>query len=182
MRLMQVLLPVALMVLVGGLGLILRLTGVSDPSMTLSLHAASARRFQVAFASVLSVVAGIFWLFNTWLSDVKYMPVAYDVAFFVTLICVLVAAWVPDIKGAKRRIHRLAAYGIVLLIPLLVALFASNPHIAAIARLYAWIACAVLIALCYMLFFVPSQRSHFLYYQALYLGLFFSVLVVVTYL
>jgi hypothetical protein len=103
------------------------------------------------------------------------------IAYVVLLMSLFIAAWVPDIPGKLRKIHRLTAYGAVMAMPLVLAALLTSIQ----TPLYVqFIITAVIMAhlvMIYLLFFVPAAYRHFLVFQAVYLAGFFIAMLGVTY-
>ena len=149
--------------------------------VTISLHAASEKRIQLFFAFLLSIVSVLISLFAFWLDQRYSLQGILALLFLLGVGCVLIAAWVPDVEGLSRKVHRIAAYCIVAVIPVIVGLLLSA-NLSLVAMVWSMLVEVVLLSLCLMLIFVQGARKYFLFYQFLYLGLFFSVLLVASYL
>jgi hypothetical protein len=102
-------------------------------------------------------------------------------AYVVLLISLFVTAWVPDIKGKLRTIHRLSAYAAVLAMPLVLANVLESVQMSLFTQIVVSVAIMVQAIMIYMLFYVPKAYRHFLVFQSLYLAAFFIALLSVTY-
>jgi hypothetical protein len=80
-------------------------------AMSLSLHASSNKIAFQLFATVLVIIGGTFyaWLL-LWLAPHLGLSGIFILLVTLTILCLFIAALVPDSSGNKRRVHRIAAY------------------------------------------------------------------------
>lgn len=149
----------------------------TDKATTISLH---ATKQTVAFIGLglgltVSVILNAIFLFG-WLQDNKQLSSITTGIYSLLLVLILATSWIPDTSGWKRLVHRSAAYGIVLIIPLLLlSLFLApiQPLLVKAMILFAVVAQGYML---YLLFKVESAKNSFLTYQGVYLLLFFTSL------
>lgn len=177
---MRELLPLSFIVLSVGLWIMTKRLSLGK-DVTISLHAASGKKIQIFFSFLLSIVSVLISLFAFWLDQRYSLQGILALLFLLGVGCVLIAAGVPDVEGLSRKVHRIAAYCIVAIIPVVVGLLLSA-KLSLIAMIWSVLVEIMLLTLCFMLIFVHEARKYFLFYQFLYLGLFFSVLLVASYL
>ena len=125
-----------------------------------------------------SLLAACGWYIG-WFASVYDTSYVSNICFGLIVMCLLIAIVIPDIKGWRRNVHRLAGYIAVLAMPVFLAsVFAQLNDI---SRLVATTVITAQVVMIYLLFFVKSALKYLLQFQALYIGCFFLVLLLITY-
>lgn len=130
-----------------------------------------------SLAAVFAALALFVWMLPHYNAGI----VSY-VLFGSLILGLFIAAAVPHIESTWRgRVHNIAAWGIVYVIPLamIVALFWPLTILARV------LAIALLVTNCWLLFLATTRkelRKVFLYYQAAYITVFYVFLLILTYL
>jgi len=154
-----------------------------DKSMSISRHAATHKAAYLTMLVVESIVLPMFFLFVAkWVTPVFDLPSFFTVCVGIAASGLVVAAWIPDVKGWKNIVHGMAAYGAAMLfIPASTVLYLS-PSISPFARNMS------LFVLIYELVAVTSftvsekARSYHLYVQTAYIILFDLSILAVAYI
>jgi len=154
-----------------------------SPRLSVSLHAAKTKANQLVFG-VLTLVATILMnltIFGWLLSHYAANGISY-ILFGLVAACLTITALIPHIEGTWRdSVHNVAAWGIVYILPLIMAFMLLWP-----LSPFAWYAVAVLVGINSLLLLTALQfykqcSPWFLYFQTAYLTFFFASLLVVTY-
>lgn len=150
---------------------------------SVSLHAAQTRQNLVVFGGLVLLATGAMAIvIYGWLLPLHQANVISYIVFSLLLLGLVVAALIPHIEGTWREpIHNAAAWGMVYVIPLIMA-FMLQWSLSSVA----WATVAVLtvinsILLLIALLWYIRMRSWFLYFQLAYLAIFFASLLVVAY-
>lgn len=153
----------------------------SSPETTISLNVAKHKTafYFLAIGISLALALSSLW-YNQWFAPVYSLQLLSHAFFSVIVSSFLIAVWIPDVAGRRRKIHRLAAYIAVLTMPLfLLTIAPSLPYLIYSYALFATVLLQA--AMVYLLFFVPVARKYFLPLQGVYLASFFVVLLTLTY-
>lgn len=145
-----------------------------DRATTISLHGAKhpVGYLGLALGLTLSVLLNAIFLFG-WMQDAKRLSGVAVEFYSVLMLFILITSWVPDVTGWKRRIHRSAAYGIVLTIPLLLLSLLLSPISSSLITTVILTSVLAQSYCLYLLFKVNSAKNNFLSYQCIYLLTFF---------
>ena len=169
----------ALLIAICSVGSVVMRLG-ANVSTSISLHATKHRTAFLVMACgiTLSLVsAGLFYF--SWFQQAHSLNVWSSFVFAVILISLFIAAWVPDVEGAKRFIHRNLAYIAVFAMPIFLVLLL--PKLPLWLQVIDGIVIASQAGMTYLLLFVKAAYKYFLPLQAVYLGGFFVVLLSATY-
>ena len=155
----------------------------SDRTMSLSMHAADDRSAYFFFAAMLTLVTALFYIFMfKWFIPEFKLSSIFSVTLTLTYILQFVSAWVPDVKGIKRGIHRLFAYTFAFFLLLLSLQIIFFIKLTIVLQLVGGFS-IVFMCLVWMLFlFVKKARRHYLFYQVGYIICFQLFILAVTYL
>lgn len=157
-------------------------TGVTN-SLSISLHVSRTKVTKrwfggiVLVATILAAVNFFGWLLPTYRAGL----VSY-IFFGLLVACFAIVALIPHVMHTRRgRVHNIAAWGMVWLVPLIMSVMLFWP----LSALAWWLVAGLLLLDCILLFL--ALRFHkrfspwFLYFQSAYLAIFFIALLVVTY-
>jgi hypothetical protein len=142
-------------------------------AMSISQHAASSKRSSLIFAAVLSGAGVLFyyWLMAWFVPELglgKLFVVLLTFAFIGQFVAGLVPDALSDVSGVKRRVHRVAAYGMAYLFVPLSLLILMAPHASGFGRYFGIVCLAYLICGWLLISFVPGSRKHYLVFQVVY--------------
>ncbi|MEO6760956.1 MAG: hypothetical protein ABI220_01090 [Candidatus Saccharimonadales bacterium] len=159
-----------------------------DNSMSMSMHAALDRRAYLMFAVALSLGGLLFYIFEIkWLVSHLNLSAAFVTFASLGLVLQLIAAWVPDVPGLKRRIHRPSAYTMAAIMGILLVFLAVAPAISTMALMVSMIALAIM-AMVFGIFMIgsvsqlfSSAKSNYLIFQGSYVAVFFVAVLTVAY-
>lgn len=85
-------------------------------TMSLSLHAASARSAYYYFAAMLIVAGLVFYLFMLqWFIPAFSLPFGFTILISIMTVFTILTALIPDTKGIQQFLHRFTAYSIAVL-------------------------------------------------------------------
>jgi len=153
----------------------------SNSATTISLnatkHPAAFLTIAIGVSAAL-ICAGVYYV--DWLQPTYNLTTISTVLFFGIILSFAATSWVPDVVGAKRQLHRGAAYVAVFIMPL----FLLSLLTTALPGYITAVIIGVIVAQVYMLYlflFVPKAQQWFLLFQGLYLAVFFAVLLLMTY-
>lgn len=154
-----------------------------DKSMSFSKHAAAHKSAYLMMAVMESVFLPMYLLFiATWFVDAFGLPAIFIVLNAISVIGLLVAAWVPDVVGIKGKIHHWAGYPAFASM-LIVALFlVLSDEVSAFARVFSAAAMVVMIicGVC-IVFKSRAGSTKYLLLQGLFLASIHSAVLVATY-
>lgn len=149
---------------------------------SISRHSAQGSLSFYLMALMQTVAFPMFlWFSYKWFAPTFGLSWAYLVCVTVIIAGFLLAAWVPDVEGIKRKIHELSAYSAAwLMIPasLMLVVTSSLPFV---ARLMAAAAAVFMSACVLMFYFVPKARDYHLPLQSIYIVSYFAVILLATY-
>lgn len=138
--------------------------------MSISQHAAQHKHASWLFALVLSAGGALFYYWT-----VKYFVPRLGLGWlFVALLTLafvgqFVAGLIADTTGLRRRVHRLAAYGMAYLFLPLSFLMIVAPHVSAIGRVIGAVCFSYLVLGWLLIKLVPKTLDNYLILQALYI-------------
>jgi|GEM_PF-3280210 len=169
-------------IIVVSLGTMLKLWG-GDRTRSLSNHGANHKQSYFLFMTAL-VVAGLLFcgFFLWWLAPTLGLAPWCDVVVLCTVICELVAAFVPDNGGRNSLIHKIGAWTMAVGMLVLSILLYKAPHITHAAQVVLVVLIGyMLINWCLFLFVRPSRR-YFLIFQSAYVLSFYATVLATTYI
>ncbi len=153
----------------------------SDTSTTISLNAAKdpVAFFAIAIGVTVSLALATIY-YAGWLQPAYNLTIVSTFLFFGIILSFALTSWIPDSSGWKRRLHRLAAYLAIFIMPaFLVSLLAISTSSFLVSAII--LGASAQLFMLYLLFFVPKARQWFLLFQVLYLTVFFVILILLTY-
>lgn len=154
----------------------------SDAATTISLNAA---KHPAAFLTVATGVSTALFCaslyYTNWLLPEYNLTIFSTTLFFGIIISLVLAVWIPDVAGPRRKTHRGAAYVAVFIIPLFLLSLLAVPTLPKLMTIVIIGAVVAHLFMLYLLFFAPKMRRWFLLFQGLYLAVFFAVLLLLTY-
>ncbi len=154
-----------------------------DKSMSFSKHAAAHRSAYLTMAVMESIFLPMYLVFiATWFVQTFELPAIFTVLNAISVIGLLIAAWVPDIPGIKGKIHHWVCYPAYTSMPLSALLLATSSNISNFARVYGVFALIVMVVCgAYMAIKSRLDGNKFLLLQGLFLASIHSVILVATY-
>ncbi len=145
----------------------------NDKSMTISQHAAAHKSSYLMMLIVQSITLPMLFLFFIKaLTPVAHLPLLFEVIVGIACLGLLIAAWVPDTKGWKSKVHQLCAYGAAVLIIPSLTLLSASAHISPFAKWMAIIVLSYDVAAIVLLTVLNKAKENHLYIQAAYIFLF----------
>lgn len=153
-----------------------------DKTKSISQHIALYRHIFWLFAVISTVASCLFYIFMKEWFIPHFRPHAiFEYVLLAGLGCQLVAAWVPDTEKLSSQIHRIFAYTMAALMPILLALIFFASAISATGKFVAATA-ALLMILQFLIFrTIKSAHKFFLINQSLYIVIFYTSLLLITY-
>lgn len=144
-----------------------------DKGISISKNAAANRSSYLMMLVVQSVTLPMLFLFwSKWLVPTLELPLLFSIFAGLGCLGLLLAAWIPDVKGWRSTAHGLFAYGAVMLaIPMLTILYLS-PRISLFAKYMALLVLVYEMAVVAMFAVLEKVKSRHLYLQAGYIFLF----------
>lgn len=154
-----------------------------DKSMSISKHAAANRSAYLTMLAVESIVLPMFFLFVAkWVTPTFNLPTFFTVCVGLSAAGLLLAAYIPDVKGWKTIAHELAAYGAAMLfIPASTILYLS-PNISPFARYFSLFVLIYELAAVTLMTVFEKVRNHHLYVQTAYIVLFDLSIIAAAYI
>jgi hypothetical protein len=153
-----------------------------DLRQSLSGHAAIKRRKNyVPYASGLIIAGILFYVFTIkWLAPTLHLGTLFDLLVILTVLCELVAVFVPDHVGAKRQVHRTSAWLMALgmLISVIILLFAAPDWS---AKILVGMFLSYMILGVSLFLFVASSHRYFLFFQSTYILSFYIAVLATAY-
>jgi hypothetical protein len=121
-----------------------------------------------------------YWLLS-WFAPRLGLGKWFVVLLTLAFVGQFVAGTVPDVSGVKRRIHRLAAYGMAYLFVPLSILMVNAPHISTLGKYFGLLCLAYLFSGWFLFLFFPKSKEHYLVFQVLYVVAFQLQILVAAY-
>ena len=151
-------------------------------AMSMSLHAASDLRAYLFFGVSLTLTGAMLYAFMlVWFIPRYSLGVVFTGLICAAILGQMIAAWVPDVPGIKRIIHRVAAYGMAATFIPMTLVIVSSGHIPMAARVVGSLALGYMIVSLSLLAF-GKLKAHYLILQVLYVLLFQLLLLSAAYL
>lgn len=154
-----------------------------DKSMSFSLHAAADRQAYMFYLSLFLLTLPPLLLFVVfWYVPTLGLPEVFSFIAVLGVVCQLIAGIVPDMEGKQRVIHRLSAYGMSLVLMVLVGMVAWFGEIGGLMKAFCLVALIVMASLWILVVGLKKKQDAFLLYQAIYVALFHIVILTTAYL
>lgn len=154
-----------------------------DKSMSFSRHAAAHRNAYLFMAIMESIFLPMYLIFiATWFASAFDMPEIFIFLNAVAVIGLIIAAWVPDVAGAKGKIHHIVAYPAYASMILSTPFIIFSDSISNFARIFTLLACLLMIPLGIYMSINPKSKDKFLFAQGFFLASIHLSIVVTTYL
>jgi hypothetical protein len=148
-------------------------TWKGDKGITISQNAAANRSSYLMMLIVQSITLPMLFLFwSKWLVPSLELPLLFTIFAGLTCLGLLLAAWIPDIKGWKSIAHRLFAYGAAALVPLMLIMLYYSPHISSFAKYLVLLVFIYDVMTIVMFTILKKGKSKKLYFQASYIFFF----------
>jgi hypothetical protein len=149
---------------------------------TISRHAASSRRASLLFAVVLIGCGILFyaWLM-AWFVPHLQLGLPFQVVLTLAVACQVVTALAPDTEGLSRKVHRYAAYTMAVLYLPLIAFMITDTHLSGVARIVGSLLGLYMLATFIIVVMLGKAKSRYLLFQALYIMMFQSAILVAAY-
>jgi len=151
--------------------------------MTFSQHAAANRWSKIYYALLFLVTLPLLMLFFiAWFVPTKHLPNAFLWFAATAIIFQIICTWVPEEGEGKRIVHRiLTGISGVALLPL-VGIIATSTYLSMILRNVAWVALFLMMVLLGIALVNQKGYRYALLLQVGYYAIFFTVIVITTYL
>lgn len=155
-----------------------------DKSMSFSQHAAANKHAFLTMAVMESIFLPMYFIFiATWFSYTFRLPPVFVFLNAVSVIGLLVAAWVPDAPGIRSRIHHGVCYPAYAAMPISALFLVTSNSVSQFARIYSLIAFVIMLVCgAYIASKSKSGGSKFLFLQGLFLASIHSAILVATYI
>ncbi len=157
-------------------------TGVTN-NLSISLHVSRSKVTKRWFGGIV-LVATLLIALNLfgWLLPAYQAGVVSYVLFGLLVACFAIVALIPHVTHTQRgKIHNIAAWGMVWLVPLIMSTMLFWP----LSALAWWLVAGLLLIDCALLFLALQFHKRFspwfLYFQSAYLAVFFIALLATTY-
>lgn len=154
-----------------------------DISKSISHHAAQRDGAYKVFAVIMtaSLLLMLFFIVK-WLIPAFRLPGIIIFISSVAVLLQLIATWVPLTEGKKYTIHHLCSNGSAGLIPFIPLSLMLSGHVRGAGAIINIVAFLVMMSLWYLFWFVPQSHRHYLWYQNVYILVFHTSLMTVSYL
>lgn len=150
--------------------------------MSVSRHAASNKTAYYIMAIMQTIGFPILALWVVeWFSPTFHKSVLFNTLNLVMISGFLLAAWVPDIKGIRRRIHELSAYGAAFLMIPICLIILLSARASSLAHLISAVAVIYMLTSFLLFVFKEKVREYHLYFQVVYIALFDVSILVAAY-
>lgn len=171
---------VSVFLLFGTVLIILRQYGVQH-AKTISQHVAVYRHTFLTFAIISSIATILFYVFmKEWFIPRLQPPPLFEYLLLLGLACQLIAAWVPDTEKLSSKIHRMFAYAMAFIMPLLLV-FILFSQASPFARVIAAFAAAMMFFHSFLFMYMKSLHERFLVHQSFYILVFYAAVLSVAY-
>jgi len=154
-----------------------------DKSMSFSRHAAAHKSAFLTMAIMESIFLPMYFVFiATWFVHAFQLPVIFTVLNAISVIGLLVAAWVPDVPGIRGEIHHRVCYPAYASMPIIALFLAFSGSVGHFARVYNVFAFIVM-SICgvYIAHKAKTGGSQFLLLQGLFLASIHSAILITVY-
>lgn len=152
-------------------------------SMSLSLHAASARSAYRFFAAVLLLAGALYSIFMlSWFIPQFRLPVAFGHLFLFTMLCLLFAAIIPDTKGLNRKLHRFFGYTLAFLLFVITVFIFTTCTLSIPTQIIGGATIAYMLFVMAGFAFVKRFMKHYLLFQVAYIVTFQIFILAAAYL
>lgn len=158
----------------GWLGIILLLARWDrDKAKSISEHAA-ANKITYALMALLEPIILIFFVLFTvrWLAPTYKLSIVFSVCCIGAALGLLIAAWIPAVKGIKGRIHDMVAYGAAVLFMPTTLLLAVSAYVDTPVKIINYISFLLMFSIFMFFLFNKAAKNHHLYYQSAYILIF----------
>lgn len=154
-----------------------------DRTMSVSMHAASARPAYFLSGTIQTVTGVLLYLFMTqWFVPYFQLPAQVTLVYALGATLQILAAWVPDSKGFNRTFHRFCAFGMATLMPVVVFQILAFAGLILPTVILGGLVFVYMVASALLFIFIKPVRKHFLYYQLAYVAGFHLFILSAAYL
>ena len=152
------------------------------PSLTISRHAVTNKKTYLAMAIFETITLSAYYLFVIkWFAPHFQLGPVYTTMMGLSVLGLLIAAWVPDTEGLKHNVHEFCGYGAFLLFIPALTLLLDSSHIAGIAKVFIVPTIAYMVTSILLFFLSAEVRRYHLYFQVAYLASVHVVILLATY-
>ncbi|MCW1907987.1 MAG: hypothetical protein KIH63_001460 [Candidatus Saccharibacteria bacterium] len=153
-----------------------------EKGKSISRHSAAGRvpYLLMALVQTFAYPAYLWFAFQWFVPTFDINPL-YLVLTVLSAIGLLVAAWVPDVPGIRRRIHEVCAYGAAGLYIPATLILVLTPTIVPMARVFGALTAAYMIINVYAGLKIPKAHEYHLPLQSIYIVSYFAVILLATY-
>jgi len=151
---------------------------------SISAHGGAHRKAYWLYACTLTLSGLLFYAFaRWWLAPTLGLPNLFNIILLAAVVLQIMSAWVPDRddKSPTTVLHRRAAYGLALCMMALTACIMFTPAVALVVRAMAYITFGLMAISWYRFLFDKKAHEKFLIYQSMYIGSFFVLILLATY-
>ncbi len=150
---------------------------------TISRHAASSKHASLLFAAALIGLGVLFyiWLLG-WFCPHLHLGLLFKIVLTLAVTCQIVTALAPDTQGLSRTIHLVAAFTMATLYLPLTALILAAPHLSVLARVLDSVAGLYMLATFILFVILGKAKARYLLFQASYIMVFQTAILVAAYL
>ncbi len=150
---------------------------------SISRHAASNKIAYFLMAFTETLLLSLFTVFTIfWFGPHFKAPTLLTVVIVGSALGLVIAAWVPDIKGVRRIIHEYTSYGAFLLMIPATTLIITLPKLGSFARFMATLTLFYMISTVLLFSLSPKVKRFHLYFQMVYLLSFHLVILSAVYI
>jgi hypothetical protein len=152
-------------------------------AMSLSLHASSNKVASKLFTATLLALGAAFYLWLiVWFVPHLNLSRLFTTLLTITILCLFVAAIVPDRAGWQRKVHRIAAYAMAYLFLPLGLLILIAPTVSTPARAIGIICLAYMLVSSILIWTWKLLRESYLVLQSVYIVTFQMIILSAAYL
>lgn len=154
-----------------------------DKSMSFSGHAASHPTAYFMMAIMESAFLPMYLLFiATWFVHSFELGPLFTLLNAISVVGLLIAAWVPYRPGRQARIHHQAAHAAYSCMIFAMICLTLSPTVPTVARLMSFIALLDGLYSAYLLYIKPNGRDHLLYIQGIFMACVHLSILTATYI
>jgi hypothetical protein len=140
---------------------------------SISQHAAASREAFIIYTLFISLALLLFTLFVfKWLIPTYHLRGQFSVLAAITIVAEFVTVETPDNGGWKSKIHNPCAFGVALLLPVLLFMLTTSSSLDIAVRTISGLAFVGMLIMLVLFVLKPKTHEKYLVYQSLYYLLF----------
>lgn len=150
---------------------------------SISQHAIANKGAFISYTSIVFVALVLFALFIfKWFVPNFGFSDLFKVLAALSILGEFIAIGIPDMGGLKSRIHNAGAWGVGILLPVIVLLIATSSKIPRVVSYISIVAFICMLVLGYLFYINRKTHHNFLYFQSAYYASFHLVILSAVYI